>query len=85
MRKSTRTATLILAHAGLIVSILFLLCALLNALFPDFPLKAYANFFLFDYFYLIIPLLCIASAILLQISSTKPKRKKQKSGQKIKE
>lgn len=77
MRKSTRTATLILAHAGLIVSILYLICYFLYSLIPGFPLKAYANFFLFDYFYLIIPLLCIASGILLQVSSTKPKRKRK--------
>ena len=76
MRKSTRKVTLIVAHAGLIVSVLYLFCALLYALFPGFPLKAYRNFFLFDYCYLIIPLLCIASGILLQISATKPKRKK---------
>ena len=75
MRKSTRTATLICAHAGLIVSILYLVCFLLHSLFPGFSLKAYTNFFLFDYFYLIVPLLCIASGILLQVSSTKPKRK----------
>ncbi len=79
MRKSIRTATLIIAHAGLLVSILYLVCFLLNAFLPEFPLKAYANFFLFDYFYLIIPLLCIASGILLQISTAKPKRKKQKT------
>ena len=79
MRKSTRTVTLILAHAGLFVSLLYLIFYLLNAMFPGFPLKAYANFFLFDYFYLIIPLLCIASGILLQISKAKPKRKKQKT------
>ncbi len=79
MRKSTRTATLILAHAGLIFSVLYLICYLLYVLFPGFPLKAYANFFLFDYFYLIIPLLCIASGILLQVSATKPKRKRQQA------
>lgn len=77
MRKSTRIATLICAHAGLILSILYLLCYLLYAFFPDLPIKAYANFFLFDYFYLIIPLLCLVSGILLQVSATKkPKRKK---------
>lgn len=78
MRKSTRTATLICAHAGLILAILYLLCYLLNAFFPGFPLKAYANYFLFDYCYLIIPILCLSSGILLQISATKkPKRRKQ--------
>ncbi|MBR0436112.1 MAG: hypothetical protein IJK12_02610 [Clostridia bacterium] len=76
MRKSTRKATLILAHAGLIVSVLYLICYLLYVLFPGFPLKAYRNFFLFDYFYLIIPILCLASGILLQISATKPKRRR---------
>ena len=77
MRKSTRTATLICAHAGLLVSILYLICFLLYAFFPGFPLKAYRNFFLFDYFYLVIPLLCLASGILLQVSATKPKRKRK--------
>lgn len=76
MRKSTRTVTLILAHAGLIVSILYLIGCLLNALIPGFPPLVYRNFFLFDYGYLIVPLLCLASGILLQISATKPKRKK---------
>lgn len=76
MRKSTRTVTLILAHAGLILSVLYLVCYLLYAMIPGFPIKAYTNFFLFDYGYLIIPILCIASGILLQVSATKPKRKK---------
>ena len=76
MRKSTRKATLILAHAGLIVSVLYLICYLLYVLFPGFPLKAYRNFVLFDYFDLIIPVLCLASGILLQISATTPKRRR---------
>jgi uncharacterized membrane protein len=83
MRKSTRIATLIAAHTGLIVSILYLVCYLLYAFFPGFPLKAYPNFFLFDYFYLIIPVLCLASGILLQISATKkPKRRRKQQIQK---
>ena len=83
MRKSTRIATLIAAHTGLIVSILYLVCYLLYAFFPGFPLKAYSNFFLFDYFYLIIPVLCLASGILLQIPATKkPKRRRKQQIQK---
>lgn len=76
MRKSTRTVTLILAHVGLGLSLIFLVCYMVGQFVPAVHALAHDNFFLFDYCILIIPLLCIASGILLQISTTHPKRKR---------
>lgn len=76
MRKSTRTVTLILAHLGLGLSLIFLVCYMVGQFVPSVHALAHDNFFLFDYFILIIPLLCIVSGILLQVSATHPKRKR---------
>ena len=75
MRKSIRTITLILSHVGLGLSILFLICLVIGKFVPDAASFAHLDFFVFDYFYLIIPLLCIASGILLQFATTHKKRK----------
>lgn len=74
MRKSIRTITLILSHFGLGLSVLFLIALVIGRFFPDAVSFAHLDFFVFDYFYLIIPLLCIVSGILLQIATTHKKR-----------
>ena len=77
MRKSTRTVTLILAHAGLIVSILYLIGCLLNALIPGFPPLAYRNFFLFDYGYLIVRFCVLRPAFFCRFPRPNRSAKKQ--------
>lgn len=76
MKKPIRTLALILSHVGLVVSIVFLVCYTIGLFSPDAASCARLDFFGFDYFYLIIPLLCIVSGILLQISSNRSKRRK---------
>ena len=75
MRKSTRTVTLILAHAGLFAALAYLVLLVIAAFAPSFAEAARSNFFLFDYGYLIIPILCMVSGILIQISATRPGKK----------
>lgn len=76
MKKPIRTLALILSHVGLVVSILFLICFMIGVFSPDAASFARLDFFGFDYFYLIIPLLCIVSGILLQISTNRSKHSK---------
>ncbi len=72
MRKSTRIITLILAHACLLASLVYLILLVISLFQPSVEEFAGANFFLFDYGYLIIPFLCMISGILIQISATRP-------------
>lgn len=82
--KKLRTLALILAHAGLVLSVLFLVLCMIGNFVPDIAEIARLDFFVFDYFYLIIPLLCIASGILLQVITVR-KKKKAKSAPSVKE
>ena len=75
MKKPIRTLALILSHIGLVVSAIFLICFMIGVFAEDSAAFARLDFFVFDYFYLIIPLLCIVSGILLQISSNRSKRR----------
>jgi hypothetical protein len=75
MRKTIRIVTLILAHAGLLASLAYLVLLVIAMFQPSVKEYARSNFFLFDYGYLIIPILCIVSGIFLQISATRPRKK----------
>ena len=75
MKKTVRMIALILSHVGLVVSALFLIFFMIGAFVPEAASFARLDFFAFDYFYLIIPLLCIVSGILLQIAANRIKRK----------
>ena len=72
MRKSTRVITLILAHAGLLAALAYLVLLVISQFLPSVGEFARSNFFLFDYGYLIIPILCLLSGIFLQISASQP-------------
>jgi len=74
MRKSTRIVTLVLAHAGLLAALAYLALLLISLFQPSVGEFARRNFFLFDYGYLIIPILCMVSGILIQISATRPRK-----------
>lgn len=74
MRKSTRIITLIFAHAGLLAALAYLVLLAISLFQPAVGEYARANFFLFDYGYLIIPILCMISGILIQITATRPKK-----------
>ncbi|MBR0507316.1 MAG: hypothetical protein IJJ86_01765 [Clostridia bacterium] len=74
MRKSTRIVTLILAHAGLLAALAYLILLVISMFVPSVGEYARNNFFLFDYGYLIIPILCMISGILIQVSATRPRK-----------
>ena len=82
MKKTLRTVAFVLAHVGLVVCVLFLILLTVGKLVPAVAQIAQLDFFVFDYFYLIIPLLALLSGILIQIVVVQPKRrqKKQKTG-----
>jgi hypothetical protein len=76
MRKSTRVITLILAHAGLLAALAYLVLLVISQFLPSVGEFARSNFFLFDYGYLIIPILCLLSGIFLQISASQPRKQR---------
>ena len=76
MKKIIRTLALILAHIGLALSILFLICLMIGQFVPGVAEFARLDFFVFGYFYLIIPLLGFISGILLQIATVRSKKKR---------
>ena len=78
-KKALRIVALVLANTGLFVSLLYLIFFMIGALVPDAASFARLDFFVFDYFYLIIPLLCLVSGILLQLASNRAKRKRTAS------
>lgn len=72
--KALRVVTLLFANLCIVVSAAYLILYVLYLCLPNFPRLADQNYFLFKYGYLIVPLLCLASSILLQVVSCKKKR-----------
>ena len=85
MKKPFRTVAFVLAHIGLAVCVLFLLFFLVGKFVPAVGEIAKLDFFVFDYFYLIVPILALCAGILLQIAVVQPKRRKKKSAQRTAE
>ena len=79
MKKTIRTLSLILAHVGLLVSIVYLVLCVIGHFVPAVANFARIDFFGFDYFYLVIPGLVLISGILLQIAVMKSKKRKSKA------
>ena len=82
MRKTLRKIAFVLAHIGLVICVLFLILFLIGKFVPAVEPFARLNFFVFDYFYLIVPLLALISGILLQIAVVNPKKKRKQASAK---
>lgn len=84
MRKHLRTVALIFAHIGLVLCVLFLILLFVGKFVPGIAEIARLDFFVFDYFYLAVPLLALISGILLQIAVVK-KHKRKKAAKRTEE
>ena len=85
MRKQLRTVALVLAHIGLVVCAAFLILMIVAKVALGVERIARIDFFVFDYFYLVIPLLALISGILIQIVVVQPKRRKKQAANRTKE
>lgn len=68
MKKALRAIALTVANLGIIVSAVYVIFYAIDALAPDFlPVEVGPDFFVVDYLYLVIPVLCLLSGIFMQV------------------